>query len=118
MDRGRPRRADGEAPPAITVSLLQGPPNQAGLSAAADQHQFVVADNGPGVLPIKLPNLFNGRSNKPLGSGFQLKFTVELLKRLGLGLSHQTNIPRGAKFLISIPGGSVRFNTANSKQGG
>ena len=66
-----------------------------------------ICDNGPGVAPTQLAQLFMPFStSKPLGLGLGLVICKDLLAEYGATLSHERSELGGASFLIRLP--SVR----------
>jgi two-component system C4-dicarboxylate transport sensor histidine kinase DctB len=64
-----------------------------------------ICDNGPGVAPAQLAQLFMPFStSKPLGLGLGLVICKDLLAEYGATLSHERSEFGGASFLIRFPG--------------
>lgn len=67
--------------------------------------EICICDNGPGVAPAQLAQLFMPFStNKPLGLGLGLVICKDLLAEYSATLSHERSEFGGASFLIRFPG--------------
>ncbi len=75
------------------------------------QHQnlmIVITDNGAGISPRDVTKIFQrfyrgGNATSPTGSGLGLALVSEILQNIGGTIQYSPNIPRGAKFSISLP---------------
>lgn len=72
------------------------------IDASLDRVGFTVRDEGPGVAPEILPNLFGGASGRPGGAGLGLKNARDVARRLGGDLVHLPG-PGGATFQLQLP---------------
>jgi two-component system C4-dicarboxylate transport sensor histidine kinase DctB len=65
-----------------------------------------ICDNGPGVAPAQLAQLFMPFStSKPLGLGLGLVICKDLLAEYGATLRHERSESGGASFVVLFPGG-------------
>lgn len=63
-----------------------------------------VADNGPGISPDALPNIFNpGFSTKQRGSGIGLNIVKEIIESAGGTIDVKSVSGKGTEFIISLP---------------
>jgi two-component system C4-dicarboxylate transport sensor histidine kinase DctB len=63
-----------------------------------------ICDNGPGVAPAQLAQLFMPFStSKPLGLGLGLVICKDLLAEYGATLSHERSEHGGASFVVRFP---------------
>lgn len=63
--------------------------------------RLVVADDGPGVAPAVIPQLFMPFvSGRPDGTGLGLSLAQRIAEAHGARLSHEANQPRGARFVL------------------
>ena len=72
------------------------------IDASLDEVGLTVRDEGPGVAPEILPNLFGGASGRPGGAGLGLKNARDVARRLGGDLVHLPG-PGGATFQLRLP---------------
>jgi C4-dicarboxylate-specific signal transduction histidine kinase len=63
-----------------------------------------VADSGPGISPDILPHVFEPFfTTREGGLGLGLSLCETLASGMGGNLSAQTNVPRGAVFVLALP---------------
>jgi signal transduction histidine kinase/CheY-like chemotaxis protein len=99
---GRPKRHRDASPPKIEIDFI----------THSEFCEISVIDNGPGVAQSMISKLFTGVSNKPKGGGFQLRFSQERLRDLGMDLAYESNDSVGSRFKIQMPLDKVQNSSA------
>ncbi len=70
----------------------------------ANHHQISVSDNGPGIAPHNLPNIFtSGFTTAATGEGLGLSIVKSLVDRLGGTVSVESEHDTGTTFTLSLP---------------
>lgn len=83
------------------------------LNDELKQTSIIITDNGPGILPEKLPNIFDPffTTKEPgAGTGLGLSIAYGIVKEHNgiLKASNRSNNIRGAEFVVILPGGQYK----------
>lgn len=79
-----------------------------GRRAVSGDCEIAVCDNGPGVAPQMLERMFEPfRSTKSNGAGLGLPMSQTIAQAHGGMLRHESVVPRGACFVLSLPAAAV-----------
>ena len=97
----------------VLINLLTNAFNYGGprvrIDATGDDgtSRIVVADDGPGVHPETIPDLFEPFTRGPVpqgtGSGLGLAIARSLVESFGGEIHYEPGAPRGARFVMSLP---------------
>jgi signal transduction histidine kinase len=80
-----------------------------GLAPAGGRHRLTGSDDGPGIVAEDLPHVFDrfyrARSLRDGGgSGLGLAIVREIVERHGGAVRAEAHKPRGASFVVEMPG--------------